>query len=96
MVCVCTLGLSLEERERVRAGTQWAPPCLQGAGPGLATPVLEQVSGLGLDQKGTVGTARTREEEGGDLATLLSLVQAALRNWVALPPPAALSNALHI
>lgn len=57
-------GLSLEERERVLAGMQWAPPCLQGAGPGLATPVLEQVSGLGLGQKGTVGTARTGKEEG--------------------------------
>lgn len=88
---MCTLGLSLGERERVRAGTQWAPPCLQGAGPGLAMPVLEQVSGLGLSQKGTVGTARTREEEGGDLATLLSLVQAALRSFAP-----SLSNALHI
>jgi hypothetical protein len=54
-------------------------------------PVLEQVSGLGLSQKGTVGTARTREEEGGDLATLLSLVQAALRSFAP-----SLSNALHI
>lgn len=72
------LGLSLEERERVRARMQWAPPCLQGAGPGLATSVLEQVSGLGLGQEGTVRTARTEKEEGGDLALLFSLVQAAL------------------
>lgn len=71
-------GLNLEEHERVRAGMQWAPPCLQGAGPGLATPVLEQVSGLGLGQKGTVGTARTGEQEARDLAVPLSLVQAAL------------------
>lgn len=69
------LGLSLEERERVRARMQWAPP---GLGPGLATPVLEQVSGLGLGQEGTVRTARTEKEEGGDLALLFSLVQAAL------------------
>lgn len=75
---------------------QRAPPCLQGAGPGLATPVLEQVSGLGLGQEGTVGTARTGVEEGGDLAGLISLVEVALWSWVALPSPAALFNALHM
>ena len=46
---------------------QRARPCLQGAGPGLARPVREQVSDLGLGPEGSVGAARTGGEEEGSL-----------------------------
>lgn len=89
-------GLNLEEHERMRAGMQWAPPCLQGAGPGLATPVLEQVSGLGLGQKGTVGTARTGEQEGPRPGCAALPCSSCTLKPVAWPPPEALSNALRV